>query len=179
MSSEITISGTSGGLRFETSQWAVRFDGGGGSLPLKLGARFCFLNNSEFSLTWQLVLNALSLLGLNIRAGLANLPYCARCCSDLEETTEYSFYYCKRVRLFRDHVEKWKARIERWLRHRQRSASVSGWEASWVSCDPSQNADLDDVKKGIEWRCKLVIGFCSLGISLGWRSNAIENAWIT
>ena len=33
-----------------------------------------FLNNSEFSLTWRLARNALPVLGLNYKAGLADLP---------------------------------------------------------------------------------------------------------
>ena len=43
-----------------------------------------FLNNSEFSLTWRLVRNALPLLGLNYKAGLADMPDCPRCGSGLE-----------------------------------------------------------------------------------------------
>ena len=63
-----------------------------------------FLNNSEFSLTWRLERNALPLLGLNFRAGLADMPDCTRCDSGLEETAENAFYYCERVRPFWDHV---------------------------------------------------------------------------
>ena len=43
-----------------------------------------FLNNSEFSLTWRLVRNALHLLSLNYRVGLADMPDCPRCASGLE-----------------------------------------------------------------------------------------------
>ena len=71
-----------------------------------------FLNNSEFSLTWRLVRNALPLVGLNYKAGLADMPDCARCASGLEETAEHAFYYCERVRPFWDHVGEWTARIE-------------------------------------------------------------------
>ena len=71
-----------------------------------------FLNNSEFSLTWRLVRNALPLLGLDLRAGLEDMPDSARCGSGLEETAEHAFYYCERVCSFRDHVEEWTARIE-------------------------------------------------------------------
>ena len=71
-----------------------------------------FLNNSEFSLTWRLVRNALSLRGLNFKAGLADMPDCPRCGSGLEETAEHAFYYCERVRPFWDHVGEWTARIE-------------------------------------------------------------------
>ena len=71
-----------------------------------------FLNNSEFSLTWRLVRNALPLVGLNYKAGLADMPDCARCASGLEETAEHAFYYCERVCLFWDHVGEWTARIE-------------------------------------------------------------------
>ena len=52
-----------------------------------------FLNN-----TWRLARNALPLLGLNFRAGLADMPDCARCGSGLEKTAEHAFYYCERVR---------------------------------------------------------------------------------
>ena len=45
-----------------------------------------FLNNSEFSLTWRLVRNALPLRDLNYKAGLADMPDCPRCSSGLEET---------------------------------------------------------------------------------------------
>ena len=55
-----------------------------------------FLNNSEFSLTWRLVRNALPLVGLNYKAGLADMPDCTRCGSGLEETAEHAFYYCER-----------------------------------------------------------------------------------
>ena len=71
-----------------------------------------FLNNSDFSFTWRLAQNALPLLGLKFRAGLADMLDCARCCSGLEETAEHAFYYCRRVRLFWDHVREWTARIE-------------------------------------------------------------------
>ena len=71
-----------------------------------------FLNNSKFSLTWRLVRNALPLVGLNYKAGLADMPDCARCSSGLEETAEHAFYYCERVRPFWDHVGEWTARIE-------------------------------------------------------------------
>ena len=54
-----------------------------------------FLNNSEFSLTWRLARNALLLLGLNYRAGLADMPDCAHCSSGLEETAEHAFCYCE------------------------------------------------------------------------------------
>ena len=71
-----------------------------------------FLNNSEFSITWRLVRNALPLRGLNYKAGLAGMPVCTRCGSGLEETAEHNFYYCKRVRPLWDHVGEWTARIE-------------------------------------------------------------------
>ena len=71
-----------------------------------------FLNNSEFSLTWRLARNALPLLGLNYKAGLADMPDCSHCGNGLEETAEHAFYYCERVRPFWDHVEEWTARIE-------------------------------------------------------------------
>ena len=71
-----------------------------------------FLNNSEFSLTWWLARNALPLLGLNFRAGPADIPDCAGCSSGLEETAEHAFYYCERVGQFWDHVGEWTTCIE-------------------------------------------------------------------
>ena len=71
-----------------------------------------FLNNSEFSLTWRLAQNALPLLGLDFRAGLADMPNCACCSSGLEEMTEHAFNYGERVRPFWYHVGEWTARIE-------------------------------------------------------------------
>ena len=71
-----------------------------------------FLNNSEFSLTWQLARNALPLLGLNFRTGQADMPDCACCGSGLEEMAEHAFYYCERVHPFWDHVGEWTACIE-------------------------------------------------------------------
>ena len=71
-----------------------------------------FLNNSEFLLTRRLARFALPLIGLNFRAGLADMPDCVRCSSDLEETAEHAFYYCEQVRQFWDHVGEWTARIE-------------------------------------------------------------------
>ena len=68
--------------------------------------------NSEFSLTLWLAQNALPLLSLNFRAGVADMPDCARCSSGLEETAEHTFYYCERVRPFWDHVDEWTVHIE-------------------------------------------------------------------
>ena len=63
-----------------------------------------FLNNFEFSLTWWLAWDVLPLLGLDFRAGMADMTDCARCGSGLEGTAEHAFYYCERVRPFWDHV---------------------------------------------------------------------------
>ena len=71
-----------------------------------------FLNNSAFSLTWWLAQNALPLLRLNFKAGLADMPDCPRCGSGLEETAEHGFYHCGRVCPFCDHVREWMAHIE-------------------------------------------------------------------
>ena len=71
-----------------------------------------FLNNSEFSLTRRLARNALPLLGMNLRAGLADMPDCPHCACGLEETDEHAFYYFEWFRPFWDHVGEWTARIE-------------------------------------------------------------------
>ena len=71
-----------------------------------------FLKNFEFLLAWRHAQNALPLLGLNFKAGLADMPDCARCSGGLEETAEYAFNYCERVRPFWDRVGESTARIE-------------------------------------------------------------------
>ena len=71
-----------------------------------------FLNNSEISLNWRLVRNALPFRDSNYKAGLDDMPDCPRCGSGLEETAEHAFCYCERVRPFWDHVGEWTARIE-------------------------------------------------------------------
>ena len=43
---------------------------------------------------------------------MADMPDYALCSSGLKETAEHAFYYCKRVRLFWDHVGEWTACIE-------------------------------------------------------------------
>ena len=70
----------------------------------------CFLNNSEFSLTWRLARNAF--LAWTSQWAWHTCPICARCGSGLEETAEHAFYYCERVRPFWDHVGEWTACIE-------------------------------------------------------------------
>ena len=70
------------------------------------------LNNSEFSLTRWFPRNALPLLGLNYKAGLADIPNCPRCASGLEETSVHAFHYRKRNHPFWSHVEEWTAPIE-------------------------------------------------------------------
>ena len=67
-----------------------------------------FLDNSEFSLTWWLALDALA---LNDWAYRADMPDCPRCGSGLEETASHAFYYYEWVRPFWSHVEEWTARI--------------------------------------------------------------------
>ena len=71
-----------------------------------------FLNNSKFSLTGRLAWNTLPLLGLNFRAGLTDMPDCARCSSGLEEMAEHTFYYCEQVRPFWDYIGEWTTRLE-------------------------------------------------------------------
>ena len=86
-----------------------------------------FLKNSEFSLTWRLVRNALPLLGLNFKAGLADMPDCPRCATGLEETAEHTFYYCERVRPFWDHVGNGR------LASNPSSSSCSTLITSWTT----------------------------------------------
>ena len=70
-----------------------------------------FLNNSEFSITWQLARNALTLNDWAYRAFLAVMLDCPRCSSALEEAALHAFSYCERVRPFWRHAEEWTARI--------------------------------------------------------------------
>ena len=114
-----------------------------------------FLNNSEFSITWWLARNALPLLGLNYKAGLADMPDCPRRGSGLEETAEHAFYYSERVRPFWDHVGEWTARIEpKQIVLLDVSYVMDNvlppFQACGVSRDPScsSNGDLDYAKKG-------------------------------
>ena len=79
------------------------------------------------------------LLGLNFRAGLADMLDCARCGSGLEETDEHAFYYCEWVRPFWDHVGEWTARIV---------LLDVGYVVDNV-LPLYQGGDLDDVKEGI------------------------------
>ena len=146
-----------------------------------------FLNNSEFSLTWRLARNVLSLLGSNFRAGPADMPDCTRCGSGLEETAEHAFYYCDRVRLFWDHVGEWTARIE----PKQLVLLDVGYVVDNVL--PPFQAEKRVMFLAIlavaRMKCErrdcmmiqtflMVIWFCTLDISLGSKLDAIENAWI-
>ena len=102
-----------------------------------------FLNNSEFSLTWRLARNALPLFGLNFRPGRY-----ARLCSLLQWFGKNGW---ARLLLLRasssalgsrrgvdgSHRTKAARAARRWLRRRQHSASISGWEACGVSRDLS------------------------------------------
>ena len=149
-----------------------------------------FLNNSEFSPTWRLARNALPLLGLNYKAGLADMSDCPRCSSGLEETAEHAFYYCERVRSFWDHVGEWTARIE----PKQLVLLDVGYVVDNV-LPPFQGEKcvvflaILAVARMVIWTSErrdcmtmqtflIVIWFCILGIRLGSKSDAIENASI-
>ena len=148
-----------------------------------------FLNNSELSPTWQLARNAFPLLGLNFRAGLADMPYCARCGSGLKETAEHAFNYCQRVSPFWDHIGEWKDPIE--------PKQLVLLDVCYVVDNvlPPFQGEKRVVFLAIlavaRWgfgrherrNCMtmqtllIVIWYYSLVISLGSRSDAIENAW--
>ena len=116
-----------------------------------------FLNNSEFSLTWRL-----SGMRYPFAAWHARLP-------SLRQLPRRNGW--ARLLLLRasppilglrrgvdgSHRTQTACAAQRWLHRRQRSSSVSGWEAYGVSRDPScsPNSVLDDAKQGIVWRCKL------------------------
>ena len=108
-----TVSGTSGGFHFGPSLRAAWLDGGGCPLPLELGARFWLLEQFRVLATWRLAWNALSILCLDFKAGLADMPACPHCISGLEEMAEHAFYYCEWVCPFWDHIRERMARIER------------------------------------------------------------------
>ena len=71
-----------------------------------------FLNNSEFSLTWPLAQNALTLCDRAFEVGRADIPDCPLCNRGVEETPVHAFYYCERVRPFWNHEEEGMARID-------------------------------------------------------------------
>lgn len=70
-----------------------------------------YLSNPEFSRTWRLVQDQLSLTDIAFRWGLPVLPDCRRCDLGLEETALHTFYHCPRVRPLWDHVSELTARI--------------------------------------------------------------------
>ena len=70
-----------------------------------------FLNNSEFSLTWRLVRNALPLRDLSFKVGAVDCPDCPRCDSGEEETASHAFFHCRKVRLLWSYVEEVTARL--------------------------------------------------------------------
>ena len=89
---------------------------------------------------------------------MADIPDCLCCGSGLEETALHVFYYCERVRPFRNHVEEWTACID----PKQLVLLDVGYvgdnvdppyrgEKRGVSLDPScsENDDLDDAKEGV------------------------------
>ena len=150
-----------------------------------------FLNNSEFSLTWQLAQNALPLFGRNYKAGLADMLDCSCCSNGLQETAENAFYYCERVRPFWDHVGEWTARIE----PKQLVLLDVGYVGDNVL--PQLQGEKRMVFLAILIVARMVIWtvrkkglyddanfshrdlILFLGISLGSKSEAIENGWIT
>ena len=71
-----------------------------------------FLNNSEFSLTWQLARNMFPLNGWALKVGLADITDCNCCGSGLEETALHAFYYCEWVCQFCSYIGEWTACID-------------------------------------------------------------------
>ena len=107
-----TLSGVGSGFHFRSSQGAAWLVTGGGLLSIELDARFGFLNNSQFSLSWQLTQNALLLANWSFKAALADMPDCLCCPNGLEQTALHAFYYCELVCPFWSHVGEWTARID-------------------------------------------------------------------
>ena len=103
------------------------------------------------------------------------MPDCPRCDSNLEETAEHVFYNCERVRLSWGHVGEWTVRIE----PKQLLLLDVGYVVDNVLL-------LFQGKKRVVFLVILAVArmiiwttqFCSLAISLGSKSDAIENAWI-
>ena len=75
-----------------------------------------FLNNSEFSLTWRLIRNALPLNDFSFKAGLADCPDCPRCDGVMEETAQHAFFHCRKLQLLWSYVEEVTARLRPDLR---------------------------------------------------------------
>ena len=143
-----------------------------------------FLNNSEFSLTWWLARNALPLLGLD---SLADMPDSAHCDSDLKETAEHTLYYSELVRPFWDHVGEWmvhvgpKQLVVLDVGHVMDNVPLLFLDEKRVvflaTLTVARMVIWTTRKKGLH-NFLIVILFCTLGISLGSKSDAIENAWI-
>ena len=70
-----------------------------------------YLDNSEFSLTWRLMRNRLSLNDILYKMGLADMPDCIRCYSGIEETAPHAFFHCKMVRPLWKYVNEVTARL--------------------------------------------------------------------
>ena len=70
-----------------------------------------FLNNSELSLTWRLIRNALPLNDFAFKAGLADCPDCPRCDGVMEETAQHAFFHCHKLQLLWSYVEEVTARL--------------------------------------------------------------------
>ena len=108
-------------------------------------------NNSEFSLIWRLARNALPLL-CSLRQWFRRNGW-----ARLRLLRASSPVLGSRRGADGSHRTQAARAPRRWLRRRQRSSSVLGWEACGVSRDSScsSNGDLDDAKEGIVWWGKL------------------------
>ena len=165
MASEGTVSGASGGFRFWSSQRAARLDGEGDPLSLELGARIELLEQLRVLAHLATCTECVTPSRLELQGGPGRhawLPSLQQWPGRngwarllLLRASTPVLGSCRGVDGSNRTQKACAAR--RWLRRRQRSSSVSRWEACGVSRDPScsPNGDLDDAKQGIVWRCKL------------------------
>ena len=110
-----------------------------------------FLNNSEFSLNWQLARKHVDWLR-SLQQWLGRNGW-----AHLLQLRAGSPVLGSRLGVHGLHRTQTARAARRWLRRGQSFGSVSGWELCGVSREPSccQNDDLDDAKEEIIWRCKL------------------------
>ena len=165
-------------------------DDGGDPLSLELSARIELLEQLRVLAHLATCTEYVTPSRLELQMGLADMPDCPRCGCDREETAEYAFYYCERVRPFWDHVGEWTARIE----PKQLVLLDVGYVVDNVL--PPFQGEKRVVFLAILAVARMVIWttrnkglyddanfshpdlVCIFGISWGSKSDAIENAWI-
>ena len=152
-------------FRLGPSSRAARLDGGGDSLSLELGARIELLEQlrvlTHLATCTECVtpsrLELQSEPGRPARMSSLRQWFRGNGWARLVLLRASSSVLGPRRGVDGSHRTQAARAARRWLRRRQRSSFVSGWETCGISRDLScsSNGDLDDAKEGIVWRCKL------------------------